>query len=84
MVNCFLQHFRNLHIAGYLMTQRHTQTGSTYECVDENPEYVDGMESDRNGARFYFVKANCGHEGTTGHCPPYSSTKQLTCSVCTK
>ena len=59
----------------------------TYECVDKNPEYVSGHNTNTDGALFYFVIPDCSGAGTTGtiaHCPPYESNKQLTCVVCSK
>ena len=70
---------------GYLMSGHHTQNhGTTYECVDKNPQYISGHSADTNGALFYFVTPDCDGLGTTGHCPPYDSNKQLTCVVCSK
>ena len=70
---------------GYLMA---SYTGhkhqSTYECVDQHPEYITGHHADTNGALFYFVSPDCSGTATVGHCPPYNSGKQLTCVVCTK
>ena len=58
--------------------------GSTYECVDKNPEYISGLSDNTNGALFYFVGPDCSGPGTTRHCPPYAANKQLTCVVCSK
>jgi len=57
---------------------------TTYECVDQHPEYLTGLSGDTNGALFYFVRTDCSGDGTTGHCPPYHDKKQLTCVVCSK
>jgi len=67
------------------MTSRHTDAHpTTYECVDQSPEYINGMGGNANGALFWFIRTDCSGEGTTGHCPPYDDKKQLTCVVCSK
>jgi len=67
------------------MTQRYDHPHpTTYECVDQDPEYVNGMSGNANGALFYFVRTVCSGDGTTGQCPPYHDMKQLTCVVCSK
>ena len=39
---------------GYLMAEHHTHKNNrVYECVDENPESIDGSEANNNGALFY-------------------------------
>ena len=75
--------FQNKSLVGYLMSDHRTHHGSTYECVDQNPEYVSGQGGQTDGALFYFVKPDCDGMGTIGHCPPYGN-KQLTCVVCSK
>lgn len=60
---------------------------TTFECVDESPQYVSGLGSNYNGAQFYFVRPECSSTGTIGHCTPYGNyyeNRQLTCVVCTK
>jgi len=57
---------------------------TTYECVDQYPEYITGLSDDTNGALFFFVRTDCSGQGTTGQCPPYDANKQLTCVVCSK
>lgn len=52
-----------------------------YVCMDQNPEALTGLQSNTNGALFYFVQGNCG---TLGRCPPYIQAAELTCVVCTK
>ena len=78
-----------LEYSGYLMS---TNTGNDhyrwnshhyrtmFECVDKNPDSVQGSASDVNGAVFYHVEASC----TGMPCPPYDPQKELTCVVCTK
>jgi len=66
------------------MANRHNHGHpATYECVDQYPEYITGMSADTDGALLNFVRASCVY-GTTGHCPPYDASKQLTCVVCSK
>jgi len=57
---------------------------TTYECVDQYPEYITGMSANTNGVLFYFVRTDCTENGTTAQCPPYDEKKQLTCVVCSK
>jgi len=67
------------------MSERHDHPHpTTYECVDQYPEYLTGLSGNQNGALFYFVRANCLGDGPTGQCPPYLAKKQLTCIVCSK
>ena len=67
---------------GYLMTGWHGHArNAVYECVDEGAESVAGSVADTNGALFYHVVATCG-KGLP--CPPYVTTKTITCVVCTK
>uniref|UniRef100_A0A1X7V5F8 Short-chain collagen C4-like n=1 Tax=Amphimedon queenslandica TaxID=400682 RepID=A0A1X7V5F8_AMPQE len=66
---------------GYLMTERHIhKNNKAYECVDENPESIDGSEGDTNGALFHFTRSTCN--GLP--CPPYVNNRAITCVVCTK
>ena len=55
---------------------------STFECVDEHPEYVHGQSADTNGGLFHFQRAICPNIGVP--CPPYYGDRELTCVVCTK
>ena len=68
---------------GYLMTNffnyRHS---NDFICVDGDPEYVTGSQSNREGALLYPVQVACG--GSSLPCPPYISGRELTCAVCTK
>lgn len=65
-----------------MMTEKNDhESNAAYACVDANPEIIEGMEANVNGALFFFVQANCEH---TGHCPPYINGAELTCVVCTK
>ena len=67
---------------GYLMAERHSHPkNAVYECVDKNAEYIPGSYANVNGALFYHVIATCG---TGLPCPPYVTTKTITCVVCTK
>ena len=65
---------------GYLMTAYYTISRTSFECVDKDPECVPGSAGDENGALFYHTEATC----TGLPCPPYDSSKELTCAVCTK
>ncbi|XP_019850451.1 PREDICTED: short-chain collagen C4-like isoform X1 [Amphimedon queenslandica] len=66
---------------GYLMTQVDgSKNSKVYECVDENPESIDGSKADTDGALFYFTASTCN--GLP--CPPYVNDRAITCVVCTK
>ena len=67
---------------GYLMVERHNHAASaTFECVDYNPESVNGSTADTNGGLFYHVEAVCD---AGLDCPPYVAEKEVACVVCTK
>ena len=67
---------------GYLMAERHNHPRqAVYECVDKNAESVPGSYANIEGALFQHVIATCG---TGLPCPPYVTTKTITCVVCTK
>ena len=66
---------------GYLMTQRRSHASNkVYECVDENPESIDGSGANTDGALFFFISTTCN--GLP--CPPYVNNRAITCVVCTK
>ena len=65
---------------GYLMAERRTHHRSQYSCVDTTFKSVTGSSAERDGVLFYFVEGRCG----SLPCPPYDSTKELSCAVCTK
>ena len=64
-------------MSGYLNHKGRT----TFECVDVNPEFIDGESANIDGALFYVNRALC-NKGVS--CPPYNSNKAITCVVCTK
>jgi hypothetical protein len=67
---------------GYLMTEGYGLASSTdYNCVDRNPEVIEGSQLNTDGSTFYLVQAYCP---ATLHCPPYINGAELTCVVCTK
>ena len=67
---------------GYLMAGESNQNkGYNYVCVDKDPEALTGLQSNTNGALFYFVKGWCS---SLGRCPPYINKAELACVVCTK
>ena len=65
---------------GYLMAERHSHKRSQFTCVDTEFKSVAGSSADLGGLLFYFVEGRCG----SLPCPPYDSTKELSCAVCTK
>jgi len=67
---------------GYLMAGYYDQKRAyAFECMDAEPEAIAGRSGNEDGALFYFQKASCS---STGHCPPYIESAELTCVVCTK
>ena len=68
---------------GYLMStstvQRHSRT--IYECVDRDQETIAGAEEFTSGSVFYNAEVSCD---TGLLCPPYNSTLELNCVVCSK
>ena len=69
-----------LEYSGYLMTARYDYHRRSAECVDRDAEAIPGLDSNGNGALFYFTEAVCN--GIS--CPPYNNAKELTCTMCTK
>ena len=68
--------------AGYLIAERNVhQRNAVYECMDSDGEAIPGSEANTNGALFYHVIATCNN-GLP--CPPYVTSKTITCVVCTK
>ena len=67
---------------GYLMAELSTGTRhrSQYTCVDTEFKPVNGTSANKNGFVLYFVEGRCG----SLPCPPYDSTSELSCAVCTK
>ena len=66
------------------MTEHDGHQRTTFECVDSEPEVIDGAAADLHGALFYFVKADCDGFGSTEHCPRYNADKPITCVICSK
>ena len=71
-----------LEYIGYLMSEYRGYDGRTmYECVDEDPESIPGLNSVTNlRAILHLVEPSCN--GLS--CPPYDDEKELTCAVCTR
>ncbi|XP_061178359.1 uncharacterized protein LOC133187000 [Saccostrea echinata] len=71
----------NLKYEGFLMAgYRNHAAGSTYKCVDKNPDTLHGGKADKDGYLFYFVEGRCG----SLKCPPYVEGRELVCAVGTK
>ncbi|KAK2174303.1 hypothetical protein NP493_812g02001 [Ridgeia piscesae] len=67
--------------AGYLMSEYHQSKGrTTYVCVDNAPEAIDGDVSDKYCVLFHNTEAVCG----SLPCPKYGDGWEVTCVVCTK
>ena len=67
---------------GYLMAGRQSDDVHTlFECVDDQPESVPGLDGDDGGnAQYFHVEATCNSLS----CPPYDREKEVTCVVCTQ
>ncbi|XP_003390793.2 PREDICTED: short-chain collagen C4-like, partial [Amphimedon queenslandica] len=66
---------------GYLMAECfNKKTNAIYECVDENPESIDGSGANNNGAQLCFALSTC----YSLPCPPYLNNRPITCVMCTK
>ena len=65
---------------GYLMSEHYTNKGR-YEfiCVDNAFKSAPGSTSHVGGVHLHLVEGRCG----TLPCPPYDSTNELSCTVCT-
>nr|XP_034330215.1 short-chain collagen C4 [Crassostrea gigas] len=64
---------------GYLMAGHYNHNaGTSYTCVDSDPETLQGEHIDNNGYLFYMVEAMCG----SLKCPPYVNGRDLVCAVC--
>ena len=65
---------------GYLMAEQYNHAGrTTYVCMDNAPEVIEGGRQDRNGVLFYNTEAECG-----GPLPNYVDGWEITCVVCTQ
>ena len=66
---------------GYLVSEHHDHYRSEFLCFDSRPETIPGTQGDhQSSAEVYTIEIDC----EVLPCPPYSSTKELTCVVCTK
>ena len=65
---------------GYLMGQYYNYPGHHFTCVDVAFKSVVGSSANHDGFLLYFVEGVCG----SLPCPPYDSTRELSCAVCTK
>ena len=71
-----------LEYIGYLLSGHYYNSGRTmYECVDEDPESVPGLNA-ASYPRAFFVLVEPYCSGLS--CPPYNDEKELTCAVCTR
>ena len=65
---------------GYLMTETTSHHRTEYKCVDYSRQSLTGSIANTDGALLYHVEAACN--GLP--CPPYDTTRELSCVVCTK
>ena len=64
------------------MTGHHShQSSNNYACMDQHAIARTGLQSNKNGALFYYVQASCE---SMGQCPPYQEGAELACVVCTR
>ena len=68
--------YRGVLVSGYYGHK----AASTYICLDEKPEIVDGGAANQNGKLLYTVVGKCG----SLKCPPYKNDYGITCAVCSK
>ena len=68
---------------GYLMTEREHSFHyrSSFNCVEANPDVINGGAGSTDGALFQYVIATC-NDGL--QCPPYQANRVVSCAVCTK
>ena len=66
---------------GYIMTEYKNHRRLQHVCVDQHTEVVPGEARNTDGALLHYVDVACN---TGLQCPPYSSTNEITCAVCTK
>ena len=67
---------------GYLMAEHYDHAGrTTYVCMDNAPEVIEGGGLGKNGVLFYNSEATCGGPLP---CPNYVEGWELTCVVCTQ
>ena len=66
---------------GYLTTGANVYHPTTFECMDEAPEVIEGVGGNEDGALFYTVEGDCRRSLP---CPNYVHGWALTCVVCTK
>ncbi|VDI79940.1 Hypothetical predicted protein [Mytilus galloprovincialis] len=65
---------------GLLASSCNTCKASSYVCVDKNPEYIPGGETNDNHNLLYTTGTICG----SLPCPPYHNNLELLCVVCSK
>ena len=66
---------------GYLVAEHYSHANNVmFECVDIDREAVPGTSAADPEASFHHVRSTC--HGLP--CPPYNSTREITCVVCTK
>jgi len=71
----------NLEYRGVLVSGDYGhKAASTYICLHEQPEIVDGGAADQNGKLLYTVVGKYG----SLQCPPYKNDHEITCAVCSK
>ena len=66
---------------GYLTTSADIYHPTTFECMDEAPEVIEGAGRATDGALFYTVEGDCSRSLP---CPNYVNGWAITCVVCTK
>ena len=51
-----------------------------FECMDADPEVIQGGAANLDGALFYPVEGRCG----SLPCPNYVNNREVTCVVCSQ
>ncbi|CAG2222709.1 unnamed protein product [Mytilus edulis] len=65
---------------GYLASNHYGYKASSYICVDNKPEFLQGGKSNQNGNLLYATATKCG----SLPCPPYDDNFAVYCVVCSK
>ncbi|VDH90187.1 Hypothetical predicted protein [Mytilus galloprovincialis] len=65
---------------GYLASNHYGYKASSYICVDNKPEFLQGGKSNQNGNLLFATATKCG----SLPCPPYDDNFAVYCVVCSK
>ena len=65
---------------GYLHSENQGNARSSFICVDEDMEFIDGKTGNQVGSDLWIVEASC----VSLPCPPYNEEAEMSCVVCSK